>query len=76
MPKNVKDVFFNCVSNVDKFALANVDEIKFSKKLNSVILYTSSNDNISLPEIERFELEAKKAYELNSFRRKKEYNIR
>ena len=68
MPKNVKDVFFNCVSNVDKFALANVDEIKFSKKLNSVILYTSSNDNISLPEIERFELEAKKTYELNSFK--------
>ena len=31
-------------------------------------MYTSSNDNISLPEIERFELEAKKTYELNSFK--------
>ena len=31
--KLVKDVFFNCVSNVDRFKDANVDEIKFSKKL-------------------------------------------
>ena len=68
MVKAVKDVFFNCVSNVDKFKDANVDEIKFSKKFNSVILIASSNDNISLLEIERFEKDAKSSYELNSFK--------
>ena len=68
MARTVKDVFFNCVSNVDKFKDANVDEIKFSKKLNSVILITSSNDNISLLELERFEKEAKSSYDLNSFK--------
>ena len=68
MSRTVKDVFFNCISNVDKFKDANVDEIKFSKKLNSVILYASSNNNISLLELERFEKEAKASYELNSFK--------
>ena len=68
MARTVKDVFFNCVSNVDKFKDAKVDEIKFSKKLNSVILITSSNDNISLLELERFEKEAKSSYDLNSFK--------
>ncbi len=68
MPRSVKDVFFNCVSNVEKFKDANVDEIKFSKKLNSVILYASSNDNISLLEIERFKNDAKSIYDLNSFK--------
>ena len=55
MAKSVKEVFFNCISNVPNFKDANIDEIKFSKKLNSVILYASSDANISLPEIERFE---------------------
>ena len=67
MAKTVKDVFFNCVLNVDKFKDANVDEIKFSKKLNSVILHASSSYDISLLEIERFENDAKKSYDLNSF---------
>ena len=68
MAKTVKDVFFNCVLNVDKFKDAIVDEIKFSKKLNSVILHASSSYDISLLEIERFENDAKKAYDLNSFK--------
>ena len=72
MARTVKDVFFNCISNVDKFKDATVEEIKFSKKLNSVILYASSADNISLIELERFEKEAKENYDLNSF--KIEYN--
>ena len=72
MARTVKDVFFNCISNVDKFKDATVEEIKFSKKLNSVILYASSADNISLIELEKFEKEAKENYDLNSF--KIEYN--
>lgn len=68
MARTVKDVFFNCVSNVDKFKDATVDEIKFSKKLNSVILYASSKDTISLIELERFEKQAKESYDLNSFK--------
>ena len=68
MARTVKDVFFNCISNVDNFKEATVDEIKFSKKLNSVILYASSKDNISLIELERFEKQAKERYDLNSFK--------
>lgn len=68
MARTVKDVFFNCISNDDKFKDATVEEIKFSKKLNSVILYASSKDNISLIELERFEKQAKESYDLNSFK--------
>ena len=68
MARTVKDVFFNCISNVANFKEATVDEIKFSKKLNSVILYASSKDNISLIELERFEKQAKERYDLNSFK--------
>ena len=66
MAKSVKEVFFNCISNVPNFKDANIDEIKFSKKLNSVILYASSDANISLPEIERFENDVVLSYDLNS----------
>src|SRR5574344_481449 len=68
MARAVRDVFFNCISNATNFANATVDEIKFSKKLNSVVLYASSNLNISLLEIEHFEFDAKSTYELNSFK--------
>lgn len=68
MSKTIKDVFFNCVSNIGSLKDAKVDEIKFSKKLNSVILCASSYDNISLLEIENFQNEAKSAYDLNSFK--------
>ncbi len=68
MDKLVKDVFFNCIDVENKLATANIDEIKFSKKLNAAILKASSSDNIPLYEIEKFEQRAKKMYELNSFR--------
>ncbi len=68
MQKKVNDVFFNCIGSETKFGVANIDEIKFSKKLNSVILKTSSNDNISAYEIENFERKACSMYELNSFK--------
>ncbi len=68
MQKKVKDVFFNSVDSYSKFALANIDEIKFSKKLNSVIIKTSSEDNIPAYDIEKFEDTACKMYELSSFK--------
>ncbi len=68
MKKTVKDVFFNCVTKDNKFCEANIEEIKFSKKLNSVILNATSNINIPLINIEIFEKNACKAYELNNFK--------
>ncbi len=68
MNKTVKEVFFNCVNSDSNFSNAQIDEIKFSKKLNAVILNTKSNDNVSLLDIEEFERRACKTYELNSFK--------
>ena len=68
MNKTVKDVFFNCINEDNNFCNAIIDEIKFSKKLNAVILNAKSKENISLSEIEEFERRACKTYELNSFK--------
>jgi heme oxygenase len=73
MKKQVKDVFFNCINENGKFQFAYIDELKFSKKLNSVILKASSEDNIKLSEIEQFELDACKNYELKSYKVEYEY---
>ena len=68
MNKKVNEVFVNCAGLNNRFLDANVDEIKFSKKLNAVILNSSSSNNVSLSEIEEFEQMACKAYDLNSFK--------
>ena len=68
MQKVVKDVFINCIDNSNKFSLANVDEVKFSKKLNACILLTSSNEKILKSDIEYFERKAKERYALSSFK--------
>ena len=66
--KKVKEVFFSLANEDNKFCEANVCEVKFSKKLNAVIVSASSEDNISLFDIERFEKRACKEYDLNSFK--------
>ena len=48
MNKKVKEVFFSLANEDNKFCEANVCEVKFSKKLNAVIVSASSEDNISL----------------------------
>ncbi|MDD3303937.1 MAG: PolC-type DNA polymerase III [Clostridia bacterium] len=68
MDKKVKDVFFNIANDENKFCEAKVEEVKFSKKLNAVIISATSNDNIPLYDIEDFERKACKEYELNSFK--------
>lgn len=68
MNKTVKEVFFNCSSDDNNFCNAIIDEIKFSKKLNAVILNAKSDENIPLSKIEEFERLACRAYELNSFK--------
>lgn len=67
MQKTVKDVFHN-IGLENKFLDANVDEVKFSKALNSVILESSSALNISLNEINDFEKKACDTYELKNFK--------
>lgn len=67
MPKLVKDVFNACVNQSSKLYDAVVGEIKFSKKLNAVILECTSKENIPLFEIEEFEKKACEMYELKSF---------
>lgn len=67
MKKLIKDVFYNTGLTND-FLNANVDEVKFSKKLNSVILDASSNLNISLKDINDFEKRACEVYELKTFK--------
>ena len=67
MSKLVREVFFN--TNLNSILLdATVDEIKFSKKLNSAILIASSTLNISNSDILEFEKQAKQLYELSSFK--------
>ena len=68
MEKIVKDVFKNCVPDNNMFNLAKVKEVKFSKKLNAVILDSFSDENIAVSDIEEFERYAKKKYELSSFK--------
>ena len=68
MEKRVKDVFLNCSSQYNNFCNAEVEEIKFSKKLNAVILNAKSDLNIALSDIEEFENQAKNAYKLSSFK--------
>ena len=68
MDKTVRDVFKNCVRDNNKFNLASVKEVKFSKKLNAVILDSYSNENIPQSDIEEFERYAKRQYELSSFK--------
>ena len=67
MEKKVKDVFSD-ISFDNNFSNADIEEIKFSKKLNAVILNAKSDLNISLLDIERFENQAKNNYELSSFK--------
>lgn len=74
MNKKVKEVFFSLANEDNKFCEANVCEVKFSKKLNAVIVSASSEDNISLFDIERFEKRACKEYDLNSFKVEYRYN--
>lgn len=67
MSKLVREVFFN--TNLDSTLLdATVEEIKFSKKLNSAILIASSSLNISNSDILQFEQQAAKLYDLSSFK--------
>ncbi len=67
--KKVKDVFFNCNIVDNNFCDADIEEIKFSKKLNAVILNAKSNSlKVSLNDIESFENQAKTAYDLSSFK--------
>ncbi|MEG1058561.1 MAG: PolC-type DNA polymerase III [Clostridia bacterium] len=73
MKKVVKDVFFNCLDQSSKFCDACVEEVKFSKKLNAVIIKTTSDNDISLFELEEFEKRACKAYDLKSFKIDYEY---
>ncbi len=68
MNKKVGEVFFNCSLENNKFIDANIEEIKFSKKLNAVILCSNSKENIPLWQIEEFEKKACKEYELKSFK--------
>lgn len=68
MKKQIRDVFFNCVTPDSKVGTASVEEIKFSKKYNAVIVKATSEDNISLYELQEFEKRARTSYELNSFK--------
>ncbi len=68
MDKTVKEVFKNCVRDNNLFNTANIKEIKFSKKLNAVILDSYSDENIPKADIEEFERCAKRQYELSSFK--------
>ena len=68
MDKKVKEVFFNIANEENKFCEAKFEEVKFSKKLNAVIISATSDNNIPLYDIEDFEKRACKEYELNSFK--------
>ncbi len=77
MKKLVKEVFFNCIDLSSGFNDAVIEEIKFSKKLNSVIIKTFSEEtNISLLEIENFQERACKIYDLKSFKVEHSCNCR
>ena len=73
MNKKVKEVFFTLANEENKFCDANVEEVKFSKKLNAVIINAKSDNNIPLIDIENFEKRACKEYELSSFKVDYEY---
>ncbi len=67
LKKVIRDVFGN-IGLTSNLMDANVDEVKFSKKLNSVIIDASSNLNISLKDINDFEKKACDMYELQNFK--------
>ena len=48
MDKKVKEVFFNIANEENKFCEAKLEEVKFSKKLNAVIISATSDNNIPL----------------------------
>ena len=73
MDKVVKEVFKNCTRDNNMFNLATVKEVKFSKKLNAVIIDSFSEENIPMADIEEFERCAKRQYELSSFKINYEY---
>ena len=73
MAKLVKEVFHTLANSDNKFLNATVNEVKFSKKLNSAIIIASSDINIPLTDIEEFERLACKEYELSSFKVNYEY---
>ncbi len=68
MDKKIKDVFFNCSNLSTNICNADIEEIKFSKKLNAVILNAKSELDTTLNEIEEFERLACSKYQLNSFK--------
>lgn len=68
MKKQLKDVFGNCIEYNCCLEDAIIDELKFSKKLNSAIVYLSCDKNISIIDIEKFEQKACEMYELSSFK--------
>ncbi len=68
MDKKVKEVFFNCSNLSSNICNAYIEEIKFSKKLNAVILNAKSDLRVTLKEIEEFENQACLSYDLNSFK--------
>ena len=73
MNKIVKDVFKNPELQNSKILNSNLEEVKFSKKLNSAIINVSGSENISLSEIEKFEEQARDLYKLNSFKMEYKY---
>lgn len=71
--KKVREVFSNCSNDDNKFCDACLEEVKFSKKFNAVIINAKSDVNIPLLDIENFERKACREYELNSFKIEYEY---
>ena len=66
MKRKIKNVFVNALTNDENFKNADIDEIKYSKKLNSTIIIASSTLNISYLDILNFEKEVCKNYDLKS----------
>ena len=73
MNKFVKEVFKNCARENNMFNDAEVLEVKFSKKLNAVVLESISDKNIPMAHIEEFERSAMSQYELSNFKINYEY---
>ncbi|MEG1990162.1 MAG: PolC-type DNA polymerase III [Clostridia bacterium] len=67
MDKKVKDVFYNLDMQTNLLE-CNIGEVKFSKKLNSVIVDVTSDLHITLKEISDFENKACTKYDLKSFK--------
>lgn len=67
MNKKVKDVFLN-IDIKNDLLNCNVNEVKFSKKFNSVIVDLTSDLHITLKQINDFEKNACLKYDLKSFK--------